>query len=201
MLIIDLNTAWGIQGFDITQTSVAGFRRGIADISWDGTWNFIAVVSRDGDLYIVNLLTEEVATVLDIDGQLNAVYWNPRTNQVTYAGVSSTGEPMLETVDGGGIAGVPMITPTMKFTPTATFTPTPSATPTSTFTSSPTATPTFTETSTPTLINHPAHYDCRQCAPQFRLLNVTASGSLTLEDMTRRNGSANRRGLYGPDLD
>jgi WD40 repeat protein len=144
LLIIDLNTTWGIQGFDVTQTATAGYRRGIADIAWDGTWNFIAVVSRDGELYIVNLLTEDVESVLTIDGQLNAVDWNPRTNQVTYAGVSSTGEPILETVDVSGIAGVPVMTPT------ATFTPTPTPTPTSTFTSTPTPTPTFTPTPTPT---------------------------------------------------
>jgi len=127
LLIIDLNTTWGIQGFDVTQTSTTSFRRGIADISWDGTWNFIAVVSRDGELYIVNLVTEEIASVLTIDGQLNAVDWNPRTNQVTYAGVSSTGEPILETVDVSGIADVPVIAPTSTHTPTLTptFTPTP----------------------------------------------------------------------------
>ena len=110
LLIIDLNTTWGIQGFDVTQTSAAGFRRGIADVSWDGTSNFIAVVSRDGELYIVNLVTDEVASVLTIDGQLTTVDWNPRTNQITYAGVSSTGESIMETIDVSGIGGVPLAT-------------------------------------------------------------------------------------------
>lgn len=119
LLIIDLNTTWGIQGFDVTQISTAGFRRGIADISWDGTWNFIAVVSRDGELYVVNLTTSEVSTVLNVEGNLNAVDWNPHTNQVTYAGVSSAGDAILATVDVSGIAGVPVSTAT----PTATTTP------------------------------------------------------------------------------
>ncbi|MBW4436565.1 MAG: WD40 repeat domain-containing protein [Pleurocapsa minor GSE-CHR-MK-17-07R] len=82
---------------------------GIADISWDSTWNFIAVASRDGELYVVNLITEEVASVFNIDGQLTSVDWNPQTNQVTYAGVSSAGEAILETVDVSGVAGVPEV--------------------------------------------------------------------------------------------
>ena len=286
LLVIDLTTTWGIQGFDVTQSSIVGFRRGIADISWDGTWNFIAVVSRDGELYIANLVTEEVASLLNVDGQLNAVDWNPRTNQVTYAGVSSTGEPILETVDVSGIAGVPVITLTPTFsptpsptetptttyipsftptstvtltstptdtlipTPTATFTPTHTATPTftSTFTVTFTPTATLTSTFTPTpsvictatatnlaafvsainaanangtspdticltnstysfltaqnsiaipsittpitIVGNGAVLERGSGAPQFRLFNVTGSGSLTLQNLTLRNGNA-----------
>ncbi|MBE7511184.1 MAG: WD40 repeat domain-containing protein [Anaerolineales bacterium] len=121
LLIYNLNTLQGVNAIEVTDSIPPAPRRSIADISWDGTWNFIAVVSHDGELYIVNLLTEDVATVLNINGQLNAVNWNPTNNLVTYAGVSSTGESILETVDVSGIAGVPTVVPTPHPTPSGGF--------------------------------------------------------------------------------
>jgi WD40 repeat protein len=106
LVIHDINTLRGVRGLGVTDSTPPEPKRGIADISWDGTWNFIAVVSRDGELYVVNLVTSEVATVLNIDGQLNTVDWNPRTNEIIYGGVSNTGQPILATVDVGGIAAL-----------------------------------------------------------------------------------------------
>lgn len=106
LVIYDPNTLRGITAIEVTDSIPPAPRRSIADISWDGTWNFIAVVSHDGELYIANLLTKEVETVLNIDGRLNAVDWNPVGNEIVYAGISSTGEPILEIVDVTGIAGV-----------------------------------------------------------------------------------------------
>ncbi len=136
LLIIDLETTWGIVGFPVTPRQVIGGPGSrIMDISWDGTWNFIAVVSHDGELYVANVLTSEVESVLQVDGTLNAVDWNPQTNDVTYAGVSDTGEPLFSTTNVSGIAGVPEISLTPTHTPTET--------PTLTFTSTrtPSATP------------------------------------------------------------
>ncbi|MBE7511186.1 MAG: WD40 repeat domain-containing protein [Anaerolineales bacterium] len=119
LLIIDLNTTWAVIGIEVTDSTPPAPRRNISDISWNGTGEFIGVVSNDGELYVVNLATREVATVLNVAGRLTTVNWNPTNNLVTYAGVSSTGESILETVDVSGIAGVPTVVPTLT-PPTAT---------------------------------------------------------------------------------
>ncbi len=119
LLVFDLNTLYGVHGLEVTESVPPTPRRALTGISWNHSGEFITAVSRDGELYVVNLLTEEVASVLTIDGQLHAVDWNPQTNQVTYGGVSSAGEPVLETVDVSGIAGVPDDTPTTADTPVA----------------------------------------------------------------------------------
>lgn len=85
---------------------------GIADISWNGTWEFIATASRDGELFVVNLVNDQVTSVLNVDGQLTAVDWNPQSNEIIYAGVGNNGQPILSIVDVGGIVGVPSGTPT-----------------------------------------------------------------------------------------
>ena len=157
VLIIDLHASLRIQGFKVAEWEPPETRRVISSISWNGNGDFIAVAARDGELYVVNLVTEEIESVLILDGELNAIDWNPQTNDVTYAGVSDTGEPIFSTTDVSGIAGVPEIsltptsmpTETPTFTPTYTETPTSTFTPTSTDTPSETPTPTFTSTCTP----------------------------------------------------
>ena len=81
--------------------------RGLAAIAWGGTWNFIAAVSRDGEVDVVNLISGEVATVLKISGQLNTVDWNPKTNDILIGGVSDTGQAVVSVIDVSGFAGIP----------------------------------------------------------------------------------------------
>ncbi len=107
LLIIDLNTTRGVQSFEVADAPSTVPRRGLADISWNGTWDFIAAASRDGELYVTNLVTGDVTSVLTINGQLNAIDWNPQSNEIIYAGVSDSGEPILSVIDVSGIGGVP----------------------------------------------------------------------------------------------
>lgn len=68
--------------------------------------------SARSELYVVNLTTSEVTTVLNVNGQLNAIDWNPQTNEILYAGVSESGQTILPVVAVSGIGGVPGGPPT-----------------------------------------------------------------------------------------
>jgi WD40 repeat protein len=104
--VIDLDHLNTIQGIRVTENDPSMPSRGISDISWDGTWNFIAAASRDGELYVVDLMAGEVMTVLKLEGRITAVDWNLQTNEIIYAGVSESGQPILSIVDVSGINGV-----------------------------------------------------------------------------------------------
>jgi WD40 repeat protein len=119
LLILDLNTMYGIQGFEVTDSLPPTPRRALTDIAWSSDGNFVAAVSRDGEIYIANLISGNVATVTNVSAQLNAVDWNPTTNEIIYAGVDNLGAPILNTVDVSGIAGVPFIAGTLDITHTA----------------------------------------------------------------------------------
>lgn len=132
VIVYDLYTLRGIQLLDVADSTPPEPRRSLADVSWDGSGSFIAAVSRDGEIFIVNLETDEVSAVFRISAQLNAVDWNPTSNEIIYSGVNETGGAIFATVDASGIAGVPTNTPTSTDTPTATSTSTPTPTPTAT---------------------------------------------------------------------
>lgn len=95
LLIIDLNTFWGIQGFDVTDDEPPIPRRALADISWNGTGDAIAAVSRDGEVYIADLVTGEVRTILNVPARIHTIDWNPVTGEILYGGVTESGEPLL----------------------------------------------------------------------------------------------------------
>lgn len=85
--------------------------RPIQDVSIQRNGELIAAVTRDGEISVINLATKQVETVLMINGQLAAVDWNPKTNEIIYGGVSADRTPILSTIDVTGIAGVPAVLP------------------------------------------------------------------------------------------
>lgn len=109
LIIYNLISLRGLQQLEITDSTPPAPRRSIADVSWNGNGDFIAAISRDGELYVANLTTGEVETVLNVTGELYAVDWNSVSNEIIYSGVSETGQPILEIIDVTGFAGVPPI--------------------------------------------------------------------------------------------
>lgn len=95
LVIIDLHTFWGIQGVEVTDSEPPEHRRALADISWNGTGDAIAAVSRDGEIYIADLVTGEVRTILKVPARIHAIDWNPVTGELLYGGVTNSGEPLL----------------------------------------------------------------------------------------------------------
>jgi hypothetical protein len=115
VIVQNMQTLGSLFRIELTARVDPNKPRALTDAAWDGSGNFIVVVSRDGEMYVVNAQTQQFASVMKIDGTLYTVDWNPRTNEIIYGGVSNTGQPILATVDVGGIAGVPVstVTPTI----------------------------------------------------------------------------------------
>ena len=95
LIVYDLNTFWGLQGLEITDSEPPAHRRALADISWNGTGDAIAAVSRDGEIYIADLVTGEVRTILNVSARVHTIDWNPVTGEILYGGVTDSAEPLL----------------------------------------------------------------------------------------------------------
>lgn len=93
--INDMNSDTSQRHIEITKNDPAQHRRALADISWNGTGDAIAAVSRDGEIYIADLVTGEVRTILNVPARIHAIDWNPVTGELLYGGVTDSGELLL----------------------------------------------------------------------------------------------------------
>ena len=126
----------------------------IRDMSWSSDDRYLAVITDNRVVWLVDLVENERRPIIFYDYDLTAIDWKPNSNIISIAYITPAGEafidnslmPIFEDLYLEPITYTPTLTFTPTATPSNTFTPT--NTPTSTFT--PTNTPTFTPTFTPT---------------------------------------------------
>lgn len=105
--VVDLRTMEGVASIQVTGRTPDNYAIGLVDLSWDASGQYVGTIDNAGNVFVVNVTSEEFSLVQQFPADLYSIDWSPTSNELLIGGIDNQGTPLLTIVDASGYSGVP----------------------------------------------------------------------------------------------